>query len=355
MDTIRRRSIVEQIASFEKVKYFTTCRAVVLMLSLLLYLIVGAVAFQRIEFDDAKQRLRSKQKVLEQILSKYNFTEQSFNQLKMDLEDYDLAIFTNTDQNHWNIIESVYFCLVVITTIGYGHNVPETRIGKIVCVIYSIFGIPLCLVAFQTVGNKINNLLHQWFSKSTLTRGVVIPQICLIFLVFLYSFSGAGIFATFEGWNFVDSFYFVMMTFTTVGFGDFHVTKSYNSKKRPCARLNSTCRSAQNGNWHQSYYIVLSMVYILCGLILTGSAINFLIVHCMVPKREEVTVTCTVAKPSSPHQLQPPRAMSDNGMQSQTMTSNSDLITCNQATDETQGNGHILWHNRRNQRRGVVY
>ena len=83
--------------------------------------------------------------------------------------------------------------------LGYGHNVPETRIGKIVCVIYSIVGIPLCLVAFQTVGNKINNLLHQWFSKSTLTRGVVIPQICLIFLVFLYSFSGAGIFATFEG------------------------------------------------------------------------------------------------------------------------------------------------------------
>ena len=68
MDTIRRRSIVEQIASFEKVKYFTTCRAVVLMLTLFAYLILGAIAFQRIEFEDAKQRMRSKQKVLEQIL-----------------------------------------------------------------------------------------------------------------------------------------------------------------------------------------------------------------------------------------------------------------------------------------------
>ena len=83
MDTIRRRSIVEQIASFEKVinfdlnkiilqknkvKYFTTCRAVVLMLSLLMYLIVGAVTFQQIEFEDAKQRLKAKQKALINIL-----------------------------------------------------------------------------------------------------------------------------------------------------------------------------------------------------------------------------------------------------------------------------------------------
>ena len=70
--------------------------------------------------------------------------------------------------------------------------------GKVICVIYSIVGIPLCLVAFQTVGNKINNMLTSWFSRSSLTRGVVIPQICLVFLVFLYSFSGAAIFASFE-------------------------------------------------------------------------------------------------------------------------------------------------------------
>ena len=88
-----------------------------------------------------------------------------------------------------------------------------------------------------------------------------------------------------------------MMTFTTVGFGDYHVTKSFRKRisenVRNCSNSvsNSCIRATQPSmNWHQGYYIVLSMIYILCGLILTGSAINFLIVHCMVPKREEVTV-----------------------------------------------------------------
>lgn len=133
-----------------------------------------------------------------------------------DLEESELARFIDIEQNHWNILESVYFCLVVITTIGrrsvshthsggyyrrlgYGHTVPETKLGKMICVVYSIIGIPLCLVAFQTVGNKINNLISQLFSKFTVSRGVVIPQICLIFLVFLYSVSGAGIFSVVEG------------------------------------------------------------------------------------------------------------------------------------------------------------
>ena len=89
---------------------------------------------------------------------------------------------------------------VVEIFLGYGHTVPETKLGKMVCVVYSIIGIPLCLVAFQTVGNKINNLLSRWFSR--FTSGVVMPQICLIFLVFFYSLSGAGIFAAYEG-NFI--------------------------------------------------------------------------------------------------------------------------------------------------------
>ena len=106
-------------------------------------------------------------------------------------------------------------------------------------------------------------------------------------------------FLKFLDWSFVESFYFVMMTFTTVGFGDYHVTKSL--RKRIGSAGNCSNSVSTNGclrvptqqgmNWHQGYYIVLSMVYILCGLILTGSAINFLIVHCMVPKREEVTVS----------------------------------------------------------------
>jgi len=34
------------------------------------------------------------------------------------MEEYKLARVFHMETNHWNILESVYFCLVVITTIG---------------------------------------------------------------------------------------------------------------------------------------------------------------------------------------------------------------------------------------------
>ena len=39
---------------------------------------------------------------------------------------------------------------------GYGHSVPQTPLGKLLCIFYAIFGIPLWLVTFQGMGERIN-------------------------------------------------------------------------------------------------------------------------------------------------------------------------------------------------------
>ena len=103
--------------------------------------------------------------------------------------------------------------------------------------------------------------------------------------VFIYSIVGALFFKSVEGWAFSESFYFVMMTFTTVGFGDYHVTRT--PQVNESCTTNSKCES--HGYSHGNY-LFMTMIYILCGLILTGSTFNFLIIHCMVPKKEEITV-----------------------------------------------------------------
>ena len=99
------------------------------------------------------------------------------------------------------------------------------------------------------------------------------------------------------GWNFEESFYFVMMTFTTVGFGDYHVTKRIENCSTgtmgPSTRgdnLGSTSCHDSDSTVSHDHYLLITMLYILCGLILTGSTFNFLIIHCMVPKKEEITV-----------------------------------------------------------------
>ncbi len=39
-------------------------------------------------------------------------------------------------------------CIIIIST-GYGHIAPATTGGRIACMLYSIIGIPLCLIALM--------------------------------------------------------------------------------------------------------------------------------------------------------------------------------------------------------------
>jgi len=43
----------------------------------------------------------------------------------------------------WRYIDSVYFTVATVTTIGYGDIVPQTDIGKIFTIFFSFFGIAM--------------------------------------------------------------------------------------------------------------------------------------------------------------------------------------------------------------------
>lgn len=39
---------------------------------------------------------------------------------------------------------------------GYGHSTPKTAAGKVFCMMYALAGIPLNLVMFQSIGERLN-------------------------------------------------------------------------------------------------------------------------------------------------------------------------------------------------------
>jgi len=39
---------------------------------------------------------------------------------------------------------------------GYGHSTPQTAGGKVFCMFYALAGIPLNLVMFQSIGERLN-------------------------------------------------------------------------------------------------------------------------------------------------------------------------------------------------------
>ncbi|BFG04840.1 uncharacterized protein DMAD_03705 [Drosophila madeirensis] len=55
-------------------------------------------------------------------------------------------------QKSWNFVNCFIYCWTVITTIGYGHITPKTRLGRSLTIIYAIIGIPMFLIVLADLG-----------------------------------------------------------------------------------------------------------------------------------------------------------------------------------------------------------
>nr|XP_015839298.1 PREDICTED: potassium channel subfamily K member 18-like isoform X3 [Tribolium castaneum] len=190
-----------------------------------------------------------------------------------------LAVTNGIEKKIWTFWNSVVFCSTVYTSIGYGHIYPETRTGKALTIVYSLIGIPLFLLALTDFGKlftrcikflwsfvrrlyytgscrKVRKTAHvkeivkgaqMMYEIATFRRPSVfaegeqadtpspttpamsnfeiddefnLPVTLAIFILVVYMFVGALIYWLWEAWNFFDSFYFVFISMSTVGFGD---------------------------------------------------------------------------------------------------------------------------------------
>ena len=49
----------------------------------------------------------------------------------------------------WSWLDAYYFCVVTLTTVGYGDIVPKTPLGKFATTIYIILGVGIIAAFFQ--------------------------------------------------------------------------------------------------------------------------------------------------------------------------------------------------------------
>ncbi|XP_011698756.1 PREDICTED: uncharacterized protein LOC105456429 isoform X2 [Wasmannia auropunctata] len=70
---------------------------------------------------------------------------------KMEKEGWDG--FEKEDNTQWTFAGALFYSIIVITTIGYGHIAPKTKNGKVVTIFYAILGIPLMLLCLSNIGD----------------------------------------------------------------------------------------------------------------------------------------------------------------------------------------------------------
>lgn len=55
----------------------------------------------------------------------------------------------------WSILNSFYFVVVTVTTIGYGDLYPITNMGKIFTMFYAFFGVAVALYLFSAISSSL--------------------------------------------------------------------------------------------------------------------------------------------------------------------------------------------------------
>ncbi|KAI3387502.1 hypothetical protein SNEBB_003074 [Seison nebaliae] len=68
------------------------------------------------------------------------------------------------DTEIWTFASSMLYSATVITTIGYGNITPKTDWGKIVTIIYALFGIPLMFMCLNNTGDMLADIFTKCYT-----------------------------------------------------------------------------------------------------------------------------------------------------------------------------------------------
>lgn len=224
----------------------------VLFLANLIYLYLGGLIFESIEYEPKTKYTTTDDVSL--FLETLKETSLGKRMLPSDFDSKEVVKGLQTDslknlndkfekiQNeriiasrpHWSFSNSLFFATTVVTTIGYGNLAPISLGGRMFCIIYALIGIPLTLMLLAVVGNHIVHYLnnacawlvnrirayHSNYEFESADTQINAPVWIALPIIFVFLAIMSSMYCALEGWDFGTALYFIFITFTTIGFGD---------------------------------------------------------------------------------------------------------------------------------------
>lgn len=225
------------------------------------YAVVGAFMFQAIETEYNNTALEEMPMIRRVMAEELWTVVERYNTLNNTavVEHYDKKLieyqnnftqlirsgFKNqTSKDQWNYSASLMYCLSVFSMIGYGNLVPKTDWGKIMTMIYAAFGIPLYILYFVSMGKVLAatfKWLYTWLHDCSrdaerenlngseegsslqlpkAKKKIIVPSTACLWVISFYIAGGTIMFAEWEGWDYWNSVYFVVISLCKIGFGD---------------------------------------------------------------------------------------------------------------------------------------
>uniref|UniRef100_A0A1B6C3L8 Potassium channel domain-containing protein n=1 Tax=Clastoptera arizonana TaxID=38151 RepID=A0A1B6C3L8_9HEMI len=233
----------------------STVRLLFLIAFYILFLIVGAAMFSAIEAPDEASRIKAlKSRRLRFLQNNECVRDEDLEELIEEVvraSNRGVSAAKNvSSEPNWSFGQSLFFSSTVVTTIGYGHVTPLSKGGKVFCMLYAMFGIPLTLILLtalverlmipstfflQLLNSRLGHL-YQPFNIRVLHLFIVATLLITLFLLI-----PAAIFATIEPeWDYLDSLYYCFISLTTVGLGDYIPGDSPNQPYRPLYKVATT-------------------------------------------------------------------------------------------------------------------
>lgn len=88
--------------------------------------------------------------------------------------------FVYTQLETWSYRESLYFCFVTLSTVGFGDYLPSSAVSKVFTIFYMLFGLGVCMLIIAVLTGIVaesHERVHTWVSNRDLEDSM--PGCCM--------------------------------------------------------------------------------------------------------------------------------------------------------------------------------